>query len=201
MKFNKKANLFILIFFTIYITILLVLFFRFESVKTGDNNYFVHDNIELIDALNKEVTSIVKMLELYDKNIRSKIFLTANFVEYALFAPANWRSFGATYPFPNLIIIAPSSVDKNMVFRNGKENNIRKLSSTIAHEIIHVLINNKYGIIRSRFLPKWKVEGYADYIANESSFDEKLGLEYFAQKKKMIALLINISNIENISAI
>jgi hypothetical protein len=36
----------------------------------------------------------------------------------------------------------------------------------ITHELIHELIALKVGFLKSRFIPKWKVEGYAEFYAS-----------------------------------
>ena len=71
--------------------------------------------------------------------------------------------------------MTPSDIGKNEIKRNGEESNTRTLSAVIAHEIIHSSLEDKLGLIKYKMLPSWKNEGYCDYVARESSYDEKLG--------------------------
>jgi len=50
----------------------------------------------------------------------------------------------------------------------------------MAHEITHGLIRHRLGVIRGILLPDWLDEGYADYVARESSFPEPEGLRRMA---------------------
>lgn len=43
------------------------------------------------------------------------------------------------------------------------------MSGTIAHESAHLLTARRYGEIRLARMPQWKREGYADYVAQETS--------------------------------
>jgi hypothetical protein len=45
----------------------------------------------------------------------------------------------------------------------------RTLSGTIAHESVHLLTARRYGELRLARMPQWKREGYADYVARETS--------------------------------
>ena len=44
----------------------------------------------------------------------------------------------------------------------------RTLSGTIAHEMTHVLTARRYGEWRLIRMPRWKREGYADYVGGEA---------------------------------
>lgn len=39
----------------------------------------------------------------------------------------------------------------------------------IAHETAHLLIRKRYGTLTSMGMPTWKVEGYCEYIARDST--------------------------------
>jgi hypothetical protein len=47
----------------------------------------------------------------------------------------------------------------------------RTLDYYIAHEITHTLTGQSLGVINYYQLPRWKREGFADYVAKGSSFD------------------------------
>ena len=46
------------------------------------------------------------------------------------------------------------------------------LSGVIAHETTHILVARRLGEWRALLLPAWKSEGYADYVARESSLGD-----------------------------
>ena len=48
----------------------------------------------------------------------------------------------------------------------------------------HSLLENKLGTIKYKIFPSWKNEGYCDFIANESSYDEQEGLSWICNKKE-----------------
>jgi hypothetical protein len=86
------------------------------------------------------------------------------------------KAFGVNYAISQNIFISKSSISQNYTLRNGKENNKRTLSGVIAHETVHSLLENKLGLLKYKFLPSWKNEGYCDFIANESSFNNQKGI-------------------------
>ena len=87
------------------------------------------------------------------------------------------KAFAVNYPISQNIFISKSSISQNYTLRNGKENNKRTLSSVIAHETVHSLLENKLGLLKCKLLPSWKNEGYSDFIANESSFNKQKGVK------------------------
>ena len=48
----------------------------------------------------------------------------------------------------------------------------RSLGSVLAHEFTHGLIRRRFGILKSQTFPTWKVEGYSDYVAGESTLSD-----------------------------
>jgi len=96
------------------------------------------------------------------------VFFLSAFLAYDAFAVAQWNS----------IFVANADVVNNVAYSGHATNNKRTLSGVIAHEAGHVLLAKKFGAISHRyFLPTWKVEGYCDYLAQDSSFDEENGIK------------------------
>ena len=93
-----------------------------------------------------------------------------------------------------IFFLSKSNVSDNKIDRNGTENNRRTLSGTIAHEVTHSLVKNRIGLLKYMQLDTWKNEGYADYIAKESSFNFLIGTYFYAIPKLLLGLLFNISN-------
>jgi Zn-dependent peptidase ImmA (M78 family) len=70
-----------------------------------------------------------------------------------------------------------------VIYRAGRQ---RRVVSVLAHELTHLLINAEYGapkFLTLRHGTTWKIEGYADYIARESSFPEQEGMALFCAGK------------------
>ena len=86
------------------------------------------------------------------------------------------KAFGVNNPFSQNIFLSKSSISENYILRNGEENNKYSLSGVITHETVHSLLRNELGILKYKLLPSWKNEGYCDFIAKESSFNEQKGL-------------------------
>ena len=86
-----------------------------------------------------------------------------------------WLSLGMSGSFAisrqtnNAIVINRSDIARNKVWNGQAIAGERSLSSIIAHERTHGLIQHRYGRFKLLTLPTPKVEGYCDYIAQESS--------------------------------
>ncbi|MFS4449597.1 hypothetical protein [Maribacter sp. 2307UL18-2] len=113
--------------------------------------------------------------EVFDPEKEQRIFLCDSFKEFTFFAPLSRKSFAVTYPVTQHIFLSRSTIDINEIKRNGSENNVRMLSGVVAHETTHVGLEDELSFLKYRLLPTWKNEGYCDYIARGSSYDEKLG--------------------------
>lgn len=71
-------------------------------------------------------------------------------------------------PFSSLLVFNRSDIATDRV-----RNRSRSLSGTIAHESVHILTARRFGELRLARMPQWKREGYADYVARETSIDPK----------------------------
>lgn len=116
---------------------------------------------------------LVQQSELYDKSFSLDCFLNDgnSFVKIVKFIYGDAYGWG----YYNKVVLN-GSMDTALQFihLNGYQ---RQLSRTIAHEMIHCLQYNKYGLLSSRPLkdvPIWKWEGYPEYVSNKSTLkDEK----------------------------
>ncbi len=141
-------------------------------------------NAEALYAVLDKSEQLLKTSALFDASHNQKLFLCSGFPEFAFFAPLSRKAFAVNYLLTQHIFLAKSSVSANRSTRNGNENNERTLSSVIAHETVHSLLENKLGLLKYKLLPKWKDEGYSDFIANESSYDIQKGLINICSSKK-----------------
>lgn len=156
--------------FAVYGVVLIfpqVLFAREVSYK----NFNVYSRQPLDEGIYKVLESAEARLEkspLYDKNLTHKIFISDTFPFYAFLNPRGRGSFGNTTTGIG-IMINKADVSGDLVFRNLEQNNKRPLSDVIAHETTHLLIQNKLGLRKAFALPRWKVEGYCEYVAGNTT--------------------------------
>ena len=145
--------------------------------KSFSVHYHSNDiNTEELKLVLDKSESLLYNTELFKKGISQNIFICNGYSEFTFFALMSRKAFAVNYPIFQNIFISKSSVLQNYILRNGKENNKRTLSGVIAHETVHSLLENKLGLLKYKLLPSWKNEGYCDFIANESSFNEQKGL-------------------------
>ncbi|MEP9360458.1 hypothetical protein [Sphingomonas sp. KR3-1] len=100
------------------------------------------------------------------------IYLTDGGWRWALLSlPSSHGAFAVTRPFSSSIVLNQASSAEDAVRNGAAIGNRRTLSGTIAHETVHLLINRRYGLA-ARSFATWKVEGYCDFVAQESSLSD-----------------------------
>jgi hypothetical protein len=93
---------------------------------------------------------------------------------FVLFANTRYKVGGIAYSSlsDNIFLRTVHFQTNRLVGHSGQEAAPpRTLSYFIAHEIMHVVVERKLGIVNYWRLPEWKNEGYADLIAKGSDFD------------------------------
>jgi hypothetical protein len=80
-------------------------------------------------------------------------------------------SFAISRPFTKAVIVNRTNVVGDAAMRRSTNGRKRTLASLLAHEFTHGLIRRRYGVARSLVFPVWKVEGYCDHVAGESTLD------------------------------
>lgn len=186
-KTKKTLNWFLGGISLTYILILIFPSFLFAN-NLEYKNFTVHYhsneiNLEQLKSVLDNSENLLKSSELFNPEINQDIFLCNNFNEFTFFALFSRKAFAVNYPLTQNIFLSKSSISKNSISRNDKENNERTLSGVIAHEATHSLLENKLGTLKYKLLPNWKNEGYCDFVANESSFDEQKGLQDICSDK------------------
>ena len=61
--------------------------------------------------------------------------------------------------------------DRDQLAGPDESDGPRPLHEYIAHEVTHMMVEDRIGIMASRRLPVWLREGYAEYVARSDSFD------------------------------
>ncbi len=171
-----------------YILIIIFPSFLFANTleyKSFSVHYHSNDiNTEQLKLVLDESEKLLMNTELFKTKINQDVFICNSFNEFTFFALLSRKAFAVNYPITQNIFLSKSSISENFILRNGNKNNKRTLSGVIAHETIHSLLENKLGTLKYKLLPSWKNEGYCDFIANESSFNEQKGLQDICDDKE-----------------
>lgn len=133
-------------------------------------------NENIISVLDSAEERLVKS-PIYNKNLPENILIADTFGFYK-FLTLDSRSMGSTIPIIGHSRINKSDIDNDLVFRDSEPPNRRSLSGVIAHETMHNQIREKLGLTKYLRTPKWKDEGYCEYVAGETtlSFEEGVKL-------------------------
>ena len=107
-----------------------------------------------------------------EPGLERSLFLTDGGWRWNLLALTSHGAFALRRPFRDAIIVNASDVAADRVENGAPVGGVRSLSGVIAHETTHVLVAHHLGEVRAFLLPRWKSEGYADYVANESSLGD-----------------------------
>lgn len=83
--------------------------------------------------------------------------------------------YGFAYPTGH-IFLGNASIEQDLGWKTCSTNRVRSLSGLIAHEVTHNLIRHRIGHWRAFWLPEWKNEGYAEYIAMHGQEEYEFGL-------------------------
>ena len=111
-----------------------------------------------------------------DPHAVHRIFLCESPGLYRFFAPGKAGSFGVSYGLLNETFLAPSAVATDTITRSAPRHNTRSLSSVIAHELTHLLLARRFGVVRDFFTPSWKKEGFCEYVAGEPTLGRDEGI-------------------------
>lgn len=127
----------------------------------------------------KRAAALAQKSELAVPARRERVFVCNSQWLFQFFKPKA-GGFAYSVPVTDHIFIADADFAADVARWPAPKYNTRSLSSVMAHEITHGLIRHRLGIVRGVLLPDWVDEGYADYVARESSFPEAEGLRLFA---------------------
>ena len=123
----------------------------------------------------KRAAALVRQSELAVPGRSERVFVCNSPWLFQFFKP---RAGGFAYsvPLTDNVFIADGDLIHDVARWSAPNYNTRSLSSVMAHEITHGLIRRRLGLLRGILLLDWLDEGYADYVARESSFPEVEGL-------------------------
>jgi hypothetical protein len=106
---------------------------------------------------------------LHEPGLERTIVLTDGGWRWKLMSVGYWNVIALRRPFSSTLIFNRSDVAADRISNGAAIGGVRTLSGTIAHETAHVLTAKMLGEWRFARLPQWKREGYADYVAQETS--------------------------------
>lgn len=108
-----------------------------------------------------------------DRRVGARLFLTDGGWRWKLLALGSSTGIALTRPMSDLladaVIVNRRSVSIDGGVDRDEAVSRRRLSSVVAHERTHMLVRIHLGWVRAVTLPFWKSEGYADYVAGDST--------------------------------
>lgn len=129
----------------------------------------------------ERIAQIVKLIdrsELAVAGRTERIFVCNQPWLFRLLSPMSAGAFAYSLPVTNNVFVANADLVHNVAHSAAPDFNTRSFSAVAAHEITHGLIRHRVGFLHNP--PTWVVEGYCDYVAQESSFPEAKGLHLLA---------------------
>ena len=144
--------------------------------KIPDQIYEILDTVDLL----------IQKSDFYDSKVNFKIFLRSDVDKYNAL-PFQFPAGCAAWVIPGIknVFVYKSDCATNTSY--NYLGHTRSLSTVLAHELIHVLVENGYFFKSKRaYFDKdslsqlgvlWKEEGYAEYIAGGSSIEIEEGLK------------------------
>jgi len=174
----KRTLLTLLTMISVLVTIILfpqLLFankMKYNKFKVCSNDKISHDiKIALDNALD-----LVQKSELYDSNYKYNIILCYNSFYNKIDDWLLGIGPAARPRLKNVIVKIRINAKNNLAFATFPKECEVNLTYLLAHEMIHCLQANKYGIIKFnpfRHPEFWKLEGYPEYISRRSQLSGK----------------------------
>ena len=136
--------------------------------------YEASQDTKAIERVVKRANALVAATPISNGQERKHIFLTDGGWRWNVLALNARRAFGLTRPLTDpVIIVNRSDAAKDMTWRDDTIASERRLSGVIAHEAMHGVLRDRYGIVATALAPQWLVEGYCDYVTGDSSLSDE----------------------------
>lgn len=144
---------------------------EYKEFTVYSNEEINNDIIPLLD----NAMELVKESELNDPNYKYDIFLCYN----SLFNKIDDKLLGigpsARVTDNNITVKVKVDSERDLFFPTFHKNCEGSLTYLLAHEMIHCLQTNKYGMIKFNPLKHpemWKLEGYPEYISRQTKLKD-----------------------------
>lgn len=134
----------------------------------------VYSTAEILPVLEERIARADRLLAqspLHEPGLRRTIVLTDGGWRWRVMAAGYSDVIALRRPFSSTLLFNRSDIAADRMRNNSPVGGVRSLSGTIAHESVHLLTARRFGELRLVRMPHWKREGYADYVAQETSID------------------------------
>lgn len=177
-----------------YMLSMLVLLKTTKVGDVGDVSVYVSDNFSYNqDSILHYVEYGMSNLKQknIDKNIKANIVFCQSDIEFkfrSIFVGAN--SLANTKPIIHTIVIGPMSTKNEVSSASSLNDQLTSayvtvyIDSAIGHELTHIYQYSHFGLFVDywkQITEPWKMEGYADYVANESVYNVNVGQKMFME--------------------
>jgi hypothetical protein len=125
-----------------------------------------------LDRIAARTRALLAQSPIAGPNEERPIFLTSGGWRWLWLANTSAGGFALTRPITRAVIVNDADVSSDHVRNGATVGNRRTLSAVLAHEFTHGIIRRRYGLMKSILAPQWLVEGYPDYVAQESSLSD-----------------------------
>lgn len=136
------------------------IFFPFRLLQGNMIMYSNKPIPEVYNVLVKEAIADIARSPLYNDHMPLQVYLCDTEWIYSFFGSSNKDSTGIFKPDNGKIFVNHQKID-----------NLLELKRTLVHESGHAVIYNSLGKSRTALLPKWVLEGYAEYISKPKMTD------------------------------
>lgn len=135
----------------------------------------IHSELPISSNIGIVVARSGRLLQaspLYAPPPNTHLFLTNGGLRWKVLALRSSGAFAVRLPLTHNLVFNRAEVSRDKISNGLSAGGVRSLSGVIAHETTHILTARRFGEFRDRLAPAWKREGYADFVAQESSLDE-----------------------------
>lgn len=179
--FKRIFKITLLTFLAAIVTIITIVLFpqRLFANKMKYKEFTVYSNDKIDTYINivlDNAMNVVRKSELYDYSYKYNIILCHNSFYNKIDDKLLGNGPTARATLNNVIIKVRIDLKRNLAFPTFRKACEVNLTNLLAHEIIHCLQANKYGIMK--FNPYkhpelWKLEGYPEYVSRQSKLSSK----------------------------
>jgi len=167
-----------------YLSLLIAPNFLFaESQSFGAVTVYAHGPLIGLQQEMQYAEMALAQSPLDDPAVKQRVYLTRSAGEYAWFVPFSRQSLGAAYEEFDSSFLSAADPASDTVHSSRDRFNVRRLSQTMAHERMHLLLAHHFGLVRTLLSPAWKQEGYCEYVAGGHSIgSESDGLRLLTER-------------------
>ena len=186
-SWSKRLYVYFSIVIQLWVILIVCLYFLLPYIAKSSYHYngvsfYLHNKVNEINAnryFEKTKDDIVKN-SLYDQNENIEIHLLNDSAIYTMLNPIELLPNRQTFAVAqgSKVFLRKTDILNNKAYASSNAN--ENLDAILVHEAVHVMQNNKYGLMYMSFkMPYWVKEGYAIYSARAlSKYKEKVIVEY-----------------------